>query len=369
MPPEVYRALSEPMVHHRTPEFNKILEKCHEQLKTVFKTQQPVLMHTSTGSGAMESAIVNTLSQNDEVLVVVAGKFGERWRDMCQAYKIKKVHTLEIPWGESVNIELFEKKLSSLPNLKAVLSQYCETSTGALMPIREMSQVLRKFPEILFMVDAITAIGAIELEMDLWNLDVVCAGSQKAFMMPTGLSFVSMSEKAWEANKKSDLPKFYFDLKKEREVQTKAQTYYSSAVTHVKALAAYFEYFKKNGGLVGSISRCKKLSSATQKSLAELGLEIFPKIPSPSLTTVRVPSSIRARDLRQTLEDKYGVVVMCGQDQLTDSILRIGHLGYITNESLVSGINSLAKSLMDLGYPLKSSQIENMNAILNSELS
>jgi len=363
MPPEVYEALGVPMSHHRTPEFTELLKYCLESLKDVFCTKQPVLMHTSTGSGAMESAIVNCLSSDDEVLVVNSGKFGERWLKMCQTFKIKKVHELNVPWGDAVKAEQIEQHLNKYPNTKAVLTQYCETSTGVLHPVKEIAQVLKKFPETLFMVDAITAIGAVELKMDEWGLDVVCAGSQKAFMMPTGLSFIALSEKAWKACEKSDLPKFYFDLKAERKANDSLQTRFSSAISHIRALEAYFKYFYKQGGLNSSLLRCQKLSQATLAAMKALKLQSYTQFHSPSLTTILVPEGVDGKKWRQLMQDKYQVIYMGGQDQLTGKIIRVGHLGYITNEKMLAGIEALGLSLIDLNYSLSPAQVAEAKSV------
>lgn len=357
MPPEVYRALGEPMTHHRTPEFNRQLRSCLSSLKGVFQTDDPVLIQTSTGSGSMESAVVNTLSQGDEVLVIVAGKFGQRWRDICQAYGLK-VHTLDVEWGQPLHLDNLKKCLDLQPQLKAVLSQYCETSTGALLPIKEIATLLKNYPSILFMVDAITAIGAVELKTKKWGLDVVCAGSQKAFMMPTGLSFISLSEKAWLANQKSNLPKYYFDLNRERQAQLSGQTYFSSAVSHIKALSAYFEYFNSKGGLEFSIQRCAELSLATREAMEHFNLDVFPKPPSPSLSTFLLPERVSAKKFRQHLEDKYQTIIMNGQDHLVDKIIRIGHLGYIKNQNLIDAIVSIGMALKDMGLPIRENQLK-----------
>lgn len=358
MPPEVYEALSTTMSHHRTPEFETLLCYCFNSLKDVFRTKQPVLIHTSTGSGAMESAIVNTLSSKDEVLVINSGKFGERWRNMCETYRLKKVHELLIPWGKTASAEQVKKYLENNKNIKAVLTQYCETSTGVLHPIKEIAEVVKKFPSTLLLVDAITAIGAVELEMDSWGIDVVCAGSQKAFMMPTGLSFISLSEKAWAANEQSDLPKYYFDLKAEKKANESLQTRFSSPISHIRALKAYFNYFYQNGGLEKSILRCHQLSAATHSAIEILGLKSFTESPCPSLTTLIVPKDIDGKKWRQHMQDKYQVIFMGGQDQLTGKIIRIGHLGYITNKNLLAGIEALGLSLIDLKFNLNPERVK-----------
>lgn len=368
MPPEVYEALGQTMSHHRTPEFTDTLKFCLVSLKDIFCTEQPVFIHTSTGSGAMESAIVNTLSTQDEVLVINSGKFGERWRNMCQAYGLKIVHELLIPWGEAVKPEVIQNFLVEHKNIRAVLTQYCETSTGVLHPVKEIAKAVNLFPDVLLLVDAITAIGAVELNMDEWGIDVVCAGSQKAFMMPTGLSFIALSKKAWQACDQSDLPKYYFDLKAERKAQESLQTRFSSAISHIRALHAYFKYFYQQGGLNQSIQRCRQLSRATQEALNVMGLKIFSQSPSPSLTTVEVPESIDGKKLRQHLQDKYHVVFMGGQDQLAGKILRIGHLGYITNEKMLAGIQALGLSLSDFKYHLDPQQLDEANKVAQAIL-
>ena len=310
----------------------------------------------------MESAIVNCLAKTDEVLVVVSGKFGERWRDICNVYGLKKVHVINVPWGESVRVEQIKAVMDSQP-IAAVLTQHCETSTGALHPVKEIAEMLKAYPKTILMVDAITAIGAIELKMDEWGVDVICAGSQKAFMMPTGLSFIALSEKAWKKTEVSDLPKYYFNLKSELKALEKGQTFFSSAVTHIRALNAFFNYLNTQGGVEFLQKRCKLLSKATTEYIKILGLDIFPQVPSPSLTVLKVPKDIDGKKLRQHIEDKYGVVFMGGQDELLGKIIRIGHLGYITNEKLIEGREALAMALNDFDFKMNQEQIYNAKSL------
>ena len=233
--PEVQKILAEPMIHHRTPEFERTLKNVSEQLKDVFSARQPVFMHASTGTGAMESTIVNTLSPGDEVLVVVSGKFGERWAEMSKRLGLE-VTPLMVEWGHAVDPQAIEKYLDAHPNTKAVFTQACETSTATVHPIREIAHVVSKRQSTIFIVDAITAVGAMELETDAWGLDVVIGGSQKAFMLPTGLSFITLSEKAWRFNERSLMPRFYWDLRAEKKSLEKGETHFSAAVSLVRAL-------------------------------------------------------------------------------------------------------------------------------------
>lgn len=368
MPKEIYEALSEPMVHHRTPQFEKSLSFCYQQLKKYFCTENDVFIHTSTGSGAMESAVVNLLSKSDEVLVVVSGKFGERWRDLCNVYGVHKVHCFEVEWGESLDIAKLESYLRSHPQISIVFTQYCETSTGALHPVKELAQMLNDRGDILLVVDAITALGAIELEMDKWGIDVVCAGSQKAFMMPTGLSFISLSSRAWKKNSSADLPRYYFDLRQERQALKKGQTFFSSAVSHVKALAAYFKFLEANGGLEGSIRRCKQLSAATLAALPHLHLKSFAMHPSPSLTAIELPVSIDGQKLRRDIENNDHVVFMGGQGPLTGKIIRMGHLGHIENKNFLQGIETLGQHLLECQHPISRQDIHNAIEVCKSHL-
>lgn len=346
--PEVLKALSEPVRHHRTPEFQKILLRSLENLKWFFATAQPVMMLAATGSGAMEAALVNTLSPGDEILVIVMGKFGERWAEMGEHFGMK-VRRLNVPWGESVNLDTLKIELLKNKQLKAVLTQGVETSTATVADIKEISKLVHEHSEALLLVDAITGLGAMPLPMDEWKLDVVVAGSQKALMLPTGLSFIALSSRAWERTKNARTPRYYFDLSQERKANEKGQTYFSSANSHVVALDVVLEKFKKQN-LKTLQARCALLAEATRESGKLLGFSVYSKSPAPSVTALQVPDSVDGAKLRDHLEQTYNVTVMGGQDQLAGKILRIGHLGYITDDDLTAGMELVAQSLNDLGY-------------------
>lgn len=344
--PEVLKALSEPVRHHRTPEFQKILLRSLENLKWFFATSQPVMMLASTGSGAMEAALVNTLSPGDEILAVVMGKFGERWAEMAEHFGYK-VRRLNVPWGESVNLEALKSELLKSKQVKAVLVQAVETSTATMSDVKEISKLVHEHSEALLLVDAITGLGAMPLPMDEWKLDVVVAGSQKALMLPTGLSFIALSPRAWERTKNARTPRYYFDLSQERKANEKGQTYFSSANSHVVALDVVLEKFKKQG-LKALQARCALLAEATRESGKLLGLSVYSKSPAPSVTALQVPLAVDGARLRDHLEQTYNVTVMGGQDQLLGKILRIGHLGYITNDDAIGGMELLGRALNDL---------------------
>lgn len=318
------------------------MEFCFDGLKRVYETDQPVLIQTSTGSGVMESAVVNTLSPDDEVLCVVAGKFGERWAEICKAYGIR-VHEFQVEWGKSLPLDEFENQLKKRPQVKAVFTQACETSTGTAFPMQEMAKLTRSHTEALFIVDAITAMACMDLPMDQWGLDVVVAGSQKAFMLPTGLGFIGLSKKAQEASQKSRSPKFYWDWTSELKVYPKT-THFSSPNSLIVALAEVLKIFEK-AGLQTVKQRCKALSQATRAGVEALGLKVFSESPSASLTAFSLPDGVEGEKLRQWLEDERNITVMGGQERLKNRILRVGHMGAITNEDLMSFFKALADGL------------------------
>jgi aspartate aminotransferase-like enzyme len=350
LPAEVLEALARPVRHHRTPEFVSLIERVMIGLKWFFQTRQPVITLTSTGSGAMEAAIVNTMSPGDEVLALNCGKFGERWAEIGTRYGLK-VHRLNVAWGEMLPLAQVDELLKRYGQIKGVLVQAVETSTATAQPIRELAHLVKKnTPDALIMVDAITGLGAMELPMDDWSLDVVIGGSQKALMLPTGLSFIALSERAWVANARATLPRFYFDLAQEKKAQTKGQTFFSSANSHMVALDVVLANFHAKG-LAWLRQRCELLAEATREGAKALGLKCYSQAPAPSVTALTVPNGIDSTELRDHLETAYNVTIMGGQDSLAGKILRIGHLGHITDNDAVAGMELLGQSLIDLRSP------------------
>lgn len=347
IPYGVLEVLAEPMIHHRTPQFQEILVSVQQKLQKSFLTKQPVLIHTATGSGAMESALVNTLNKKDKVLCIVSGKFGERWRDMCHAFGFQVIE-IAVPWGDAVSLESVQKSFSINPDIKAVLCQACETSTGTQHPIQDLADYIRNNTKALFMVDAITAIGAMTLPMDEWGIDVMVSGSQKAFMLPTGISFISLSPKAWKAVETCKTPRFYFDLLLEKTAHEKQDTYYSAPVSMIKALNVSLDLLVE-ANLEKAILRSHKLAKVTRMAGEAMGLKVFSKAPSPSVTALLLPEDIDSQKVREEMESKYNVTVMGGQDQLKGRILRIGHLGWIQNEDLEVCIEAMGRAIINVG--------------------
>lgn len=278
----------------------------------------------------MEALFVNTLACGDEVIGIDSGKFGERWCEMAEILGCR-LHRVRVTWGQSLDLQLFEEQLSRRPNLQAVFTQATETSTGAMHPIGEISRILRKHhPEALLLVDGITAVGSYSLPMDELDIDGLVAGSQKAFMLPTGLSFFSFSPRAWRRIERNPTPRFYFDVRKEMQANQKGETFFSSNVTLVRALSVALDIILKEG-LLAWHQKIQKRADFVRKLAPFFGLQPFPEVPSPSLSAFLTPGDSSV--LRSQLESLHGITVMGGQDQLKGKILRIGHMGHIPAEA------------------------------------
>lgn len=345
--PKVREILAEPMIHHRTPEFDRILASTLRLLRIVFQTHEPVYMLSSTGSGGMECLLVNTLSPGDTVLGINSGKFGERWIEMAKTFGVH-VDEIKVPWGEAVSVDAVAEKLKS-KSYKAVLTQACETSTGVLHPIQKLGQLVNQFPGTLLLVDGITALGAVSLPMDEWQIDGLVGGSQKAFMLPTGMSFVSFSKKAQATFEQSKIPKFYLDIKKEIGANGKGETFFSSNVTLIKALNFVLTEVETTG--LGELFKTiQRRADYTAKMISMMNLTSYAKVKSASLTAVVLPNGIDGQKLRELMETDFNLTVMGGQDQAKGKIIRIGHMGYLTDKHLEHLTLALYHSLEKLNH-------------------
>jgi aspartate aminotransferase-like enzyme len=350
VPERVLLAMAGPIMHHRDPAFEELFQEVREGLKYVFQTKNEVLMFASSGTGAMEGAVCNTLSLGDEALVVRGGKFGERWGEICEAYGVN-YSAIDVPWGEAVNPALIEKALNSQPSIKAVFVQASETSTGVMHPIKEIADIVKKRDKTILVVDAISALGVFELPMDQWSLDVVISGSQKAFMLPPGLAFVALSAKAWGFVKKSTLPKFYFNFKEEVASTQKNQSQFTPAISLVVGLRESLRMFKEEG-LENVFKRHERLGRATREAVKALGLELLaPQSPSNALTAIKVPEGVDGKKLKKNFEDMYGLIIAGGQSQLKGKIIRIAHIGYFQPLDIIQAVSTLELVLKDMGYP------------------
>lgn len=357
--PDVLKTLSLPMIHHRTPEFDHILKKTLQDIKTVFETQQPCFLLSSTGTGGLETLLVNTLNPKDKVLALITGKFGERWADMAEVYGAEVIR-VSSEWGTAISSKQVETELAKHPDIKIVLCQACETSTAVANPIKEIADLVKK-TSALFLVDGITALGAYPLPMDEWSIDGLVGGSQKAFMLPTGMSFVSFSQKAWEKIKTSKTPKFYFDIQKEQAANSKGETYFSSNVSLIRALNTVLDIINKKG-LSSLHKEIARRADYTRAMAPVLNLHLYSKSPSNSVTALTLPSTIDGVKFREHLEQKYSLTVMGGQDQLKGKIIRLGHMGYITEDDLHQTTLKIANGLNDFGFHLEIQKVNNQSS-------
>ncbi len=348
VPPEIALAMARPIIHHRTSEYRAVFEEVIKGLKYVFQTQNDVFTFASSGTGAMEAAVVNLLSPKDKVITVQGGKFGERWTELCQSYGIEAI-TLDVTWGEAVEPGRIAEILKRDPHIKAVLITLCETSTGAVNDIKAISEGIRGYPAVL-VVDAISALASIELRTDAWGVDVVVAGSQKGLMLPPGLAFLSISPKAWNLVSQAKCPRYYFDLREAKKALDKVDTPFTPAVTLVVGLREALNMIQKEG-LENIWARHAKMAKATRAAMLALGLELFaPRASSDAVTAVKVPQGLDGENLVKTLRQKYGVSIAGGQAELKGKAFRIAHMGYITPEDILLTISCLEIALNEMGY-------------------
>jgi aspartate aminotransferase-like enzyme len=347
VPPEVALKMAEPIIHHRTPEFSKIFSEVRGGLQKLFQTAADVLVLASSGTGAMEAAVVNLLSAGDRVIVVNGGKFGERWTKICQSYGVM-VEELKVEWGEAVAVDRVRAALEQFPDAKALLVQASETSTTAVHPVGEIAALTRT-RETLLIVDGITAVGVYDVPMDRSGIDVLVTGSQKALMLPPGLAFVALSERAWKRAAKPHLPSFYFDLNRERKNQADNTTAYTPAVSLVFGLHAVLEMLEQEG-YENVFRRHARLAAATRAAGSALGLKpLAPRAPSPAATGLYMPAGLDSGKLTKYLRDKVGVSFAGGQDHLKGKIVRIAHIGYFGDFDIVTAIAALEMGLAKFG--------------------
>ncbi|HXF74491.1 MAG TPA: alanine--glyoxylate aminotransferase family protein [Methylomirabilota bacterium] len=346
IPNEVALAMSATMVHHRTPQFNQVFFEAREGLKKLFGTKNDVLMLASSGTGAMEASVANLFSPGDQVLVINGGKFGERWLNIANAYGLDPID-LKVEWGQAVKVAEVENQLNSHPDIQAVLIQASETSTTVFHPVKEIARLTRNGP--LLIVDGVTSVGVAPVPVDEWGIDVLVTGSQKALMLPPGLAFIALSDRAWEKTKKAKLPRFYFDLNLERKNQQRGSGAFTPAVSLIFGLRASLEMMEKEG-MANVYARHERMSRATRAAAKALGLKLLaPDSPSYAATGIYLPSGIDADQVLDYLRDKMNVVLAEGQDQLKGKVIRIAHVGYMGAFDVITAIAALEMALRKFG--------------------
>jgi aspartate aminotransferase-like enzyme len=349
LPPEVLLKMAEPVMHHREPEFERIFSDIREGLKYLFQTKNEVMVFTSSGTGAMEGAVSNILSNGDKAIVVRGGKFGERWGEICKAYGIEFI-PIDVEWGRAVDPQKIEEILKSEPSVRAVYIQASETSTGVKHPVKEIADVVKKYENAVIVVDAITGIGVFDIPMDQWGIDVLISGSQKALMLPPGLAFAALSDKAWKFVERSSLPKYYFDFKKELKGTKKNQSSYTPGISLFVGLRESLRMIQKEG-LEAVFQRHRKLAAATRAAVRALGLGLYaPESPSDAVTAVKIPDGMDGDKLKDLFFERFGITVAEGQDRAKGKIIRIAHLGYYDRLDMIVVVSALEMLLKEMGH-------------------
>src|SRR5215207_1384742 len=342
LPSAVRDALARDMIAHRGPEFAELLHECVDGLKWVFQTQHDLLVLTASGSGGLESIVVNTLSPGDKLLAVSVGYFGDRLISIAEAFGVNVV-TLRSPEGQAANPQAIANALAADPEIQTVFVTHNETATGVLNPLPAIASVVRQIrPEALLLVDGISSVGSVPIQPDAWGLDVVVAGSQKGWMIPPGLAFVSVSPRAWQRNAEARLPRSYFDWRAHQRAAERGSTPWTPAVGLFFALQAGLRLMRDEG-LERLFERHVQLAQYTRDGLADLDLRLLadPEHASPTVTTAYVPDAIDANELLQALRTRHGVVLAGGQGSLDGRIIRVAHLGWFDQDDLDEALLAL----------------------------
>ncbi|TML45485.1 MAG: alanine--glyoxylate aminotransferase family protein [Actinobacteria bacterium] len=350
VPPEVLAAISQPVVHHRGPDFKPVYERVLARLREVFRTEQDVLLFAAAGTGAMESAVANLCSPGERALVVSAGHFGERWRSIASAYGAE-VETLEYAWGEIPAADEVSTRLQELGGAKAVFLTHSETSTGVVCDLQALAAAVNE-QGALSVVDAVSSLGAVPLETDSWGIDVVVSGSQKALMTPPGLAMLSVSERAWAARGES--PRFYFDWERTRKGQATLDAPFTPPVSLVAGLDVALGILLEQG-LEAVFDRHVRLGRACREGAKAMGLELFSPDEDRSavVTAIRAPEGIDATELVRGLRDRFGITIANGQASLKGKIFRIGHIGFFDVFDITTALAAVELVLADLGAEIE----------------
>ena len=348
VPERVLQALSSHPIGHRSKDFQEIVSSTTDNLKWLHQTQNEVLTITGSGTAAMEAGIINTLSKGDTVICGENGKFGERWLKVAESYGLKVI-TIKAEWGQSLNPDHFKRILENdhTKEIKAVILTHSETSTGVINDLEKISSYIKNHQNALSIIDCVTSIGACNVPTDDWGLDIVASGSQKGYMIAPGLSFVSVSPKAWKACEKSNLPKFYLDLKSYKKSLKNNSNPFTPAVNLFFALDESLKMMREEG-LENIFARHNKHKLAVSHSMQALNLKLFAQANhlSPSVTAIKT-ENLDAELFRKLIKDKYDILLAGGQDHLKGKIFRIGHLGYVNDKDIVSVITAIGLTLIE----------------------
>ena len=348
--PPALHAMMASDIHHRTEDFRKAYRSCLADLREVMGTTNDILMFAASGTGAMDGTVSNLFSKGDKVTVCVAGKFGERWAEIAKAYGLD-ANVITVPYGQVVTPQQVADALKAEPKTRAVFVQASETSTGAAHDVKAMAAAVAK-TEAILVVDAITGLGTMPLDIDGWGLDVVIGGSQKAFMIPPGLAFLSISPKAWKCAETATLPHFYFNFKKEKKSGDAGESSWTPSTALILALAEALKYVKQVG-MGHLIENAQLLAKATRAAVQKLGLELFaPDSPGSSVTAVKAPKGMDSGVIVKEFRNRFGAIIANGQGSMKGQIFRIAHLGYFDFADLFAVIAGLEIILTANGFPV-----------------
>ena len=346
IPPEALLAMAQPIDYHRSEGTVALIKDVLEKLKHVFQTENDVLFLTSSGTGGMEGAVANLLSRGDKVIVIRSGKFGERWGEICTAFGVEII-PIDVTYGNAVDPQAVETLLTQHPDVQAIYATLCETSTGVLHDIEALARLTRVRPTLLI-VDAVSGLGADDLQMDNWGVDVVVSCSQKGLMTPPGLSVVALNQRAWDAVERSNLPKYYFDFRKAFEAGLRGSVPYTPAVTLLTALQCALNRICEEG-IRRTIARHSRLAAATRSAVKALGLSLFAASPANTVTSIRLPEEVDGKAFINLMLDRYGITYAGGQSQLSGKIVRIAHLGWMDESDVIVAIAAFERGLADIG--------------------
>ena len=343
--PQAQTAMASYSAHHRTADFRALFTRVLADLKEFIGTKNEVLVLSSSGTGFMEASISNLTSSGDQVLVLTAGKFGERWTSLAKAFGCA-VETVTAPYGETISLEEVRRKLT--PEIRCVYVQATESSTGARHDVEGIGKLVRALPDTLFVVDAITGLGTTRLDADAWGIDIIIGGSQKALMIPPGLAYGAISERAWKRMEIAKSPRYYFDLRKERKSAAKAETAYTPATSLFAGLAAALDYVRQleDGNLAAGrdalIANAELCAAMTRAGVQALGLKLFaPSSPAAALTAVAAPTGADSTAICKRFRERFGAVVANGQAEMKGQLFRIAHIGYYDYLDTVGVLSAL----------------------------
>lgn len=349
--PKALHAMMDADLHHRTEDFRNLYRTVLADLQEVLSTRNDVLVLVASGTGAMEASVSNCFSPGDRVIVCSAGKFGERWVEIAKAFGLDAV-VLEAPYGKAVPAEAVVQALAANPDTKGVFVQASETSTGAAHDVRSMAEAVKK-TNAIFVVDAITGLGTMPIDIDGWGIDICIGGSQKAFMIPPGLAFLSISPKAWTTMDSAKLPRYYFNLKKERKSAATGESAWTPNTAHMLGFAEALKYIKRLG-MSKLVENAQQLALATRRACEALGLELFaPESPAASVTAVRAPRGMDSGVIVKEFRNRFGSIIANGQGSMKGQIFRIAHLGYFDFPDLFAVVAELELILHANGVPVQ----------------